>query len=72
MQACAGLITQEARRLNINLSRANTLQGLTLVHISTQPETFSSPAYPTESDYVEPKSEECKPLVTLVHTFGST
>jgi len=34
--ALEGLITQETRRLTIDLSRANTLQGLTLVHFSAQ------------------------------------
>ena len=36
MSALEGLITQETRRLTIDLSRANTLQGLTLVHFSAQ------------------------------------
>ena len=38
--ALEGLITQEPRRLTHSLSRANTLQGLTLVHFSAQPEPF--------------------------------
>jgi len=32
--AVGGLITQETRRPTIDLSRANTLQGLTLLHFS--------------------------------------
>ena len=37
-EALGGPITQETRRLTIDLSRANTLQGLTLVHFSARPE----------------------------------
>jgi len=35
-------MTQQTPLLTIDLSRANTLQGLTLVHFSAQPEPFWS------------------------------
>jgi hypothetical protein len=40
--ALEGLITQERRRFTIDLSRANTLQGLTLLHFSAQRKHFLS------------------------------
>ena len=40
--AVGGLMTQETLRLTIDLSRAKTLQGLTLVHFSAQPQPFLS------------------------------
>jgi len=42
--ALRGIITQQKCRLTIDLSRANTLQGLTLVHFSAQPRAFGQPA----------------------------
>jgi hypothetical protein len=48
-------MTQEMLRLTMDLSRANTLQGLTLVHFSAQPEPFltlkTSPKSPKDPLY---------------------
>ena len=69
--ALEGLMTQETRRLTIDLSRASTLQqGLTHVHLSAQPEPSSSlklhettQRFPQKALMMSWKVDRCWPLV---------